>query len=43
MLAVACVVMLLSALILIGAELARRVVERRLGADLAAPPPAEPA
>jgi spermidine/putrescine transport system permease protein len=42
MLAVACVVMLLSALILIGAEVARRVLERRLGADLAAPPP-EPA
>ena len=43
MLAVACVVMLLSALVLIGAELARRVLERRLGADLAAPPPPEPA
>jgi spermidine/putrescine transport system permease protein len=43
MLAVACVVMLLSALILIGAEVARRVLERRLGADLAAPPPPEPA
>lgn len=43
MLAVACVVMLLSALILIGAEVARRFLERRLGADLAAPPPPEPA
>lgn len=43
MLAVACVVMLVSALVLIGAEVARRVLERRLGADLAAPPPAEPA
>lgn len=43
MLAVACVVMLASALVLIGAEVARRVLERRLGADLAAPPPAEPA
>jgi spermidine/putrescine transport system permease protein len=42
MLAVACVVMLASALILIGAEVARRVLERRLGADLAAPPAAEP-
>jgi spermidine/putrescine transport system permease protein len=43
MLAVACVVMAASALLLIGAEVARRVLERRLGADLAAPPPAEPA
>jgi len=43
MLAVACVVMVVSALVLIGAEVARRVLERRLGADLAAPPPAEPA
>jgi spermidine/putrescine transport system permease protein len=42
MLAVACVVMLASALVLIGAEVARRVLERRLGADLAAPPAAEP-
>jgi spermidine/putrescine transport system permease protein len=36
--AVACVVMALSVLLLIGAEIGRRVVERRLGADLAAPP-----
>jgi spermidine/putrescine transport system permease protein len=43
MLAVACVVMVVSALVLIGAEVARRVLERRLGADLAAPPPPEPA
>jgi spermidine/putrescine transport system permease protein len=43
MLAVACVVMAASALILVGAEVARRFLERRLGADLAAPPPAEPA
>lgn len=43
MLAVACVVMLVSALVLIGAEVARRVLERRLGVELAAPPPAEPA
>jgi spermidine/putrescine transport system permease protein len=35
--AVACIVMALSALILIGAEVARRVVERRLGAELAEP------
>jgi spermidine/putrescine transport system permease protein len=43
MLAVACVVIVASAVLLIGAEVARRVLERRLGADLAAPPPAEPA
>lgn len=43
MLAVACIVIVVSALVLIGAEVARRVLERRLGADLAAPPPAEPA
>jgi spermidine/putrescine transport system permease protein len=43
MLAVACIVIVLSALVLVGAEVARRVIERRLGADLAAPPPAEPA
>jgi spermidine/putrescine transport system permease protein len=36
--AVACVVMALSVLLLIGAEIGRRVVERRLGADLPAPP-----
>jgi spermidine/putrescine transport system permease protein len=42
MLAVACIVIVLSALVLVGAEVARRVLERRLGADLAAPPPAEP-
>jgi spermidine/putrescine transport system permease protein len=34
-LAVACVVMALSALVLLGAEVARRVLERRLGTDLA--------
>jgi spermidine/putrescine transport system permease protein len=33
-LAVACVVMALSALVLLGAEVARRVLERRLGTDL---------
>jgi spermidine/putrescine transport system permease protein len=33
--AVACVVMALSALVLLGAEVARRVLERRLGTDLA--------
>jgi spermidine/putrescine transport system permease protein len=42
MLAVACVVIVASAVLLVGAEVARRVLERRLGADLAAPPPAEP-
>jgi spermidine/putrescine transport system permease protein len=36
-LAVACVVMAASAFILIGAEIARRVIERRLGTDVAAP------
>jgi spermidine/putrescine transport system permease protein len=36
-LAVACVVMALSALVLLGAEVARRVLERRLGTDLAEP------
>jgi spermidine/putrescine transport system permease protein len=36
-LAVACVVMALSALVLLGAEVARRVLERRLGTDLAGP------
>lgn len=35
--AVACVVMAASALILIGAEIARRVLERRLGTELAEP------
>jgi spermidine/putrescine transport system permease protein len=35
--AVACIVMAASALILIGAEIARRVVERRLGTELAEP------
>jgi spermidine/putrescine transport system permease protein len=39
--AVACIVMALSVLLLIGAEIGRRVVERRLGADLAAPPAAD--
>jgi spermidine/putrescine transport system permease protein len=38
MIAVACVVMAASVLLLIGAEIGRRVAERRLGADLAAPP-----
>jgi spermidine/putrescine transport system permease protein len=38
--AVACIVMALSVILLIGAEIGRRVVERRLGADLAAPPAA---
>jgi spermidine/putrescine transport system permease protein len=38
--AVACIVMALSVILLIGAEFGRRVVERRLGADLAAPPTA---
>jgi len=37
--AVACVVMAASALILIAAEIARRVLERRLGTDLAEPAP----
>jgi spermidine/putrescine transport system permease protein len=37
--AVACIVMAASALLLIGAEIARRVVERRLGAELAEPAP----
>jgi spermidine/putrescine transport system permease protein len=36
--AVACIVMAASVLLLIGAEIGRRVVERRLGTDLAAPP-----
>jgi spermidine/putrescine transport system permease protein len=36
-LAVACVVMALSALVLLGAEVARRVLERRLGTELAEP------
>jgi spermidine/putrescine transport system permease protein len=36
--AVACIVMALSVILLIGAEIGRRVVERRLGADLATPP-----
>ena len=36
--AVACIVMALSVLLLIGAEIGRRIVERRLGTDLAAPP-----
>jgi spermidine/putrescine transport system permease protein len=36
-LAVACVVMALSAFVLLGAEVARRVLERRLGTDLAEP------
>jgi ABC-type spermidine/putrescine transport system permease subunit II len=40
--AVACVVMAASAFILIAAEIARRVVERRLGTDLSEPAP-EPA
>jgi spermidine/putrescine transport system permease protein len=35
--AVACIVMAASALILIGAEIARRVIERRLGTELAEP------
>jgi spermidine/putrescine transport system permease protein len=35
--AVACIVMAASALLLIGAEIGRRVVERRLGAELAEP------
>jgi len=35
--AVACIVMAASALVLIGAEIGRRVVERRLGAELAEP------
>jgi spermidine/putrescine transport system permease protein len=39
-LAVACVVMAASATVLIGAEIARRVIERRLGTDTA--PPVEP-
>jgi spermidine/putrescine transport system permease protein len=43
MLAVACIVIVASALVCVGAEVARRVIERRLGAELAAPPPAEPA
>jgi spermidine/putrescine transport system permease protein len=36
--AVACIVMAASVLLLIGAEIGRRVVERRIGTDLAAPP-----
>jgi spermidine/putrescine transport system permease protein len=36
-LAVACIVMAVSALILIGAEIGRRVIERRLGTELAEP------
>jgi spermidine/putrescine transport system permease protein len=36
--AVACIVMAASVILLIGAEIGRRVVERRLGADVAAPP-----
>ncbi|HEU4448672.1 MAG TPA: ABC transporter permease [Gaiellaceae bacterium] len=36
--AVACIVMAASVLVLVGAEIGRRVVERRLGAELAAPP-----
>jgi spermidine/putrescine transport system permease protein len=36
--AVACIVMAASVLLLIGAEVGRRVVERRLGTELAAPP-----
>jgi spermidine/putrescine transport system permease protein len=36
-LAVACVVMAASAIVLLGAEIARRVIERRLGTDMAAP------
>ena len=40
-LAVACVVMALSALVLIGAEIARRVLERKLGTDVAEPATAE--
>jgi hypothetical protein len=35
--AVACVVMAASALVLIAAEIARRVLERRLGIELAEP------
>jgi spermidine/putrescine transport system permease protein len=41
-LAVACVVMAVSALVLIAAEIARRVIERRLGTDVE-PAPAAPA
>jgi spermidine/putrescine transport system permease protein len=36
--AVACIVMAASVLLLIGAEVGRRIVERRLGTELAAPP-----